>query len=117
MAAIYLHPDDYPWTNTLLSVMVSAGTGLRREVPGYQPEPEGGATVDWDMMQGSFLSSTENGVVSIARGLATIERAGGFPRQETDNPGAVGSVVLAAIQSIALGDVDIEAFLADQDQP
>jgi hypothetical protein len=85
MATIYLHPDDYPWTNAILSVVVSAGVGLRREVPGYQPEPEGGATVDWDAILGSYLSSTEKATVRIAQGLATIERAGGLPRQETDN--------------------------------
>jgi len=103
--ATYLHPDDYPWTNVILAVVASAGLGAQREVPGYTPEPEGGATVDWDRMLGSWLSSTEKAAVHIARGLAIAERHGGFSPQ-------IGSVILAAAQSIVAGDSDIEAVLS-----
>jgi len=102
--AVYLHQDDYPWANVILSVVASGGSGLRREVPGYTPEPEGGASVDWDRMLGSWLSSTEKAAVHVARGLAIAERAGGFPP-------SIGSVVLAAVQSTVVGDADIEAVL------
>jgi hypothetical protein len=100
----YLHPDDYPWTNVILAVVASGGAGAHRGVPGYKPEPEGGATVDWDRMLGSWLSSTEKAAVHVARGLAIAERAGGFPPH-------IGSVVLAAVQSTVAGDADIEAVL------
>lgn len=90
----YLDPDVYPWTNVILSVVASAGVGLQREVPGYRPHPEGGAVVDWDVLLGSWLSSTEKASVRIARGISGIERHGGFPPQ-------VGHVVLGAVQSLA----------------
>jgi hypothetical protein len=103
-AAVYLHPDDYPWANVILSVLASKG-GLQRDLPGYTPEPEGGATVDWDRMLGSWLSSTEKAAVHVARGLAIAERSGGFSPQ-------IGSVILAAAQSIVTGDSDVEAVLS-----
>lgn len=99
----FLHPDDYPWTNVILSLAASAGLGAqRRDVPGYSPDPDGGATVDWDRMLGSWLSSTEKAAVHVARGLAIAERHGGFSPH-------IGSAILAAAQSIVAGDTDIEA--------
>jgi hypothetical protein len=100
--ATYLHPDDYPWANVILALVASNGLGVQRDVPGYTPEPEGGATVDWDRMLGSWLSSTEKAAVHVARGLAIAERSGGFSAP-------IGSVILAAAQSIVTGDSDVEA--------
>jgi hypothetical protein len=112
----YLHPEDIQWANVLLSTLHG---GRATDIPGLTFEPEGGATVDWDAMLDSWLSSTEKATVHIARGLAIIERAGGFPRQEPGNQGTVGPVVLAAVQSIVVGDADIEALLNPDpgDQP
>jgi hypothetical protein len=101
---MYLHPDDYPWTNVILSVVASKGTALQRDVPGYTPEPEGGATVNWDQLLGSYLSSTEKAAVHVARGLAIAERHGGFSPE-------IASVILAAAHSIVTGDGDLEAVI------
>jgi hypothetical protein len=68
---VHLHRDDYRQTLQLLAVLTCG-----RDVPGFEPT-DAGAFVDWDELAGGWLSSTEKAVVHIARGCATLERAGG----------------------------------------
>ena len=73
----HLHLEDYPQTLRLLAALVGSRTDKERL--GYAPT-EHGAFVDWDRMSAGPLSSTEVAIVHIARGCATLERAGGVPR-------------------------------------
>lgn len=48
----------------------------------YTPFGEGSmliATVDWDLLADSHLSSTERAMVHVARGMEILERNGGAP--------------------------------------
>lgn len=77
---VHLHLDDYPATIELLRALLGGRDPDRVAEIGYQPS-EHGAWVDWDALATSWLSSTERGVVDIARGCATFEAHGGPPPQ------------------------------------
>lgn len=74
--AVHLHHLDHPATLRLLDRLV----GHRRDRIdlGFEPMSQG-AWVDWERLASGPLSSTEVATVHIARGCATIERAGGLP--------------------------------------
>lgn len=74
-AAAHLHALDHPATLRLLDELL--GRRGDRVQLGYQPT-EHGAWVDWERLCTALLS-TEVATVRIARGGATIERAGGLP--------------------------------------
>lgn len=57
--------------------------------PGYELT-DFGAWVDWDLLTGSWLSSTEVAAIHIARGCATAERNGELPLEVV---GAVRSAI------------------------
>ncbi len=90
MTAVHLHQDDVPETLALLNVLL----GQRDTLPaGYTPD-ESGADVDWDLLDDSYLSTSEKAVVHIAHGCAILERqGGGLPLELREQ-------VLAAVQSI-----------------
>lgn len=70
---IHVHRDDAPDTLGVLQALMAN----RHDTPaGYEPT-DTGAWVDWDALARSWLSTTEIAVVDIARGLYTLERAGG----------------------------------------
>ena len=77
---VHLHADDYRVTLRLLAEILLA----RRHDPvgladiGYE-RSEYGVWVDWDRLEGSWLSSTECAAVVVARGVAAAERQGGWP--------------------------------------
>lgn len=81
MSQVHLHRDDYPDTLAALAEVLGAG---RRDPDGlaaigYQPG-EHGVWVDWDqLIDHSWLSSTERAAVIVVRGIAAAERQGGWP--------------------------------------
>ena len=87
---VHLHIEDHPETLRLLGELV----GERGHANlGYQAT-EGGAFVDWERLAAGPLSSTEVATVHIARGCATLERAGGLPPRLTH-------VVLQVVRAVA----------------
>lgn len=78
VARTHLHRDDHPATLTLLARLFDTkqanGEGLK-EI-GYE-RSEAGAWVDWDLLEGSWLSTTERAILTIARGCAALEATGG----------------------------------------
>lgn len=72
----HLHRDDHPATLALLETLRNDRPAADWALIGYEPT-DAGAWVDWDALAGSWLSSTEKAVVHVARGCATLERAGG----------------------------------------
>ena len=75
---IHLHVDDVPETVALLRALMQGRDLERLADIGYQPS-EHGLWIDWDALAGSWLSSTERGVVAVAQGLAVLEAHGGPP--------------------------------------
>ena len=71
----HLHLDDYPATLELLNVVLRSKLTT---LDGYNPT-EHGAWINWDRLATSGLSSTEIGVVHIARGIAVLEHHDGPP--------------------------------------
>lgn len=97
MTVSHLHVDDYPETLALLATLLrrkqNDPAGLA-EI-GYSPT-EHGATVDWDLLTRSWLSSTEIGVVHVARGVAILENHGGpSPRLNQPLRDAIAAVTPA----------------------
>jgi hypothetical protein len=89
-----LHLDDYPYTLELLGALV--GHRDDRDELGYAPT-EHGANVDWERLTtSSMLSTTERAMAQIARGCATLERAGGAPP-------ALAPVVITTVAAVARG--------------
>lgn len=84
MSRTHLHGDDHPATLKLLAEVLDAkhvGSAKVSEV-GYEPTTTG-AWVDWDLLEASGLSTSERGIVTIARGCATLEVHGGtMPHSE-----------------------------------
>ena len=74
--AVHLHAHDHPATLSLLHRHL--GHRADRVTLGFEPMSQG-AWVDWDRLASGPLSSTEVALTRIARGCATIERAGGLP--------------------------------------
>lgn len=92
-AAVRLHVEDYPKTLHLLAELLGRRTD--RDRLGYWPD-ELGAMVDWEHLTNEApLSSTEIATVRIARGCATLERAGGLPAHLGD---VVADVVATTAQ-------------------
>lgn len=89
MATEHLHAVDYPLTIKILSELMP-----RRVVSGFNSLP-GGAVVDWSVLEDGKLSTTERATVTIARGISTIERCGGFPGN-----GSVGGAVAEAVEQL-----------------
>ena len=77
---VHVHLDDHPDTLRLLAALFERKMGdpVGLAEIGYEPTAHG-AWVDWDALTASWLSSTERAIVHIARGCATLERAGGPP--------------------------------------
>ena len=73
---IHLHHDDHPATLALLTALADGRPGHDWIEIGWEPT-EHGAWVDWTRLANSSLSSTEQAVIHVARGCATLERAGG----------------------------------------
>ncbi len=92
---VHLHLDDYPATLELLSSLL-ADKHADVAAIGYAAT-EHGATVDWDRLEQSWLSSTERAVVHLARGCAILERVGGCPERLAD-------VVVDVVTSVVSGD-------------
>ena len=89
MTTEHLHAVDYPLTIKILTELMP-----RRVVSGFSALPSG-AAVDWIVLEDGKLSTTERATVTIARGIATIERCGGFPGN-----GAVGGAVAEAVEKL-----------------
>lgn len=88
----HLHLDEYPQTLELVRALV--GHRDDRDELGYSPT-EHGAHVDWDRLTTTHkLSSTEKAAAQIARGCATLERAGGTL------PG-LARVIVATVAAVA----------------
>jgi hypothetical protein len=88
----HLHRDDCPRALAVLDVLF--GHRQDREALGYRPDKHG-AEVDWDLLTGGVLSSTEVAAVHVARGCAIAERHGGLP------PGIAAVVTAAATRALA----------------
>jgi hypothetical protein len=71
----HYHLDDYTLT---LGVLTAVAHSRDLSAIGYEPT-EHGAFVNWDRLANSWLSSTEQATVAIARGVALAERHGGLP--------------------------------------
>ncbi len=89
MTTEHLHAVDYPLTIKILSELMP-----RRVVSGFNASPSG-AAVDWIVLEEGILSTTEKATVTIARGISTIERCGGFPGNES-----VGEAVAGAVEQL-----------------
>lgn len=76
MSTVHLHWDDSPKTLALLHALLDEKTAP--EAIGFIPD-EFGAEVDWEMLESSYLSTTETGVVMVAHGCYVLERFG-IPR-------------------------------------
>jgi hypothetical protein len=96
MSARHYHFEDYPET---LAVLAAVAAGRDLTGIGYEPG-EFGAEIDWEALTSSWLSSTEEAAVHIARGVALAERAGGLP------PHIAPAVLIAAddITRLAVSD-------------
>lgn len=105
----HLHLDDYPTTLGLLHAIAAGRSGRTDRLVdvGYRPT-EHGAEVDWDLLLDSFLSSTEKAAVHVARGIKTLEHAGGSSAE-------INAALRAAIISVT-GPLPIE-FRAALDPP
>jgi hypothetical protein len=90
MAIMHLNRKDVPETLALLSALLRG----RNPVPAGYTEDRTGADVDWDLLAGSPLSSSEKAVVYIAHGLAILEAGGG--RFEL----GLRDQILAAVQTV-----------------
>jgi hypothetical protein len=77
MARDHLHVDDCPEALRVLGVLFEQRLENAQEI-GYEPT-EHGAWVDWETLEGNWLSSTERAAVVVARGIAMAERQGGCP--------------------------------------
>jgi hypothetical protein len=73
MPETHLHEDDCPAAVLLLRAVCD-----RPAPPDGYRRTDVGAFVDWDALDGSYLSSTERAAVHVAHGLAIAERHGGF---------------------------------------
>jgi hypothetical protein len=71
----HYHRDDCPAAVALIDEVRNG----RTHVPGIVVT-EHGIAVNWQRIDGSWLSSTEKATMQVARGLATIERSGGAGR-------------------------------------
>lgn len=90
-SAVHLHMDDYPQTLRLLLNLLDGRTD--NDSLGFYPS-DAGAYVDWERLTTAPLSSTQIGIVHIARGCAVLERSGGGPPNLRELVAAiVGSVV------------------------
>jgi hypothetical protein len=67
----FLHVKDCP---NSIDILLAVRNG--RDVPGIIPEPNG-LEVDWVRVLDSWLSTTERAAVTMAQGLAVLERHGG----------------------------------------
>jgi hypothetical protein len=79
---VHLHDADCPQA---LSALAGALTARRHDPVGlhgigYEPT-EHGASVDWDDLEHSWLSSTERAAIVVARGIAMAEYQGGWAPQ------------------------------------
>lgn len=93
MSAVHLHLDDHPATLGLLATVAGGRSGRTdRLIDGYRPT-EHGAEVDWDLLLDGFLSSTEKAAVHVARGVQTLEHAGGSSAE-------INAALRAAIASV-----------------
>jgi hypothetical protein len=77
MARLHLHAHDHPQALAVLAVLFAHRADAARAI-GYEPS-EYGVWVDWDALEHSWLSSTERAAVVVARGVAAVERHGGWP--------------------------------------
>jgi hypothetical protein len=68
----HYHLDDYPLA---LDVLAAVANARDLSAIGYEPT-ESGAFVNWDRLGDSWLSTTEQATVAIARGIALAERQG-----------------------------------------
>lgn len=91
-ASVHLHRDDCPETLKLLDGLLGHRGGNVQDI-GYKPTPTG-AWVDWDLLAGSYLSTTERAVLLIAHGCSTLERRGGTPPR-------VARLVVDAVEAVA----------------
>jgi hypothetical protein len=84
----HLHRDDCP-----AAIAVFEAVAAGRSLPGVE-RTDVGLWVDWDELDGSWLSSTERAAVTIARGLSVAERCGGLP------PRVAPAVTAAVIEAV-----------------
>jgi hypothetical protein len=73
---VHLHLDDHPQALAVLGALFARRADRASEI-GYQAT-EHGAWVDWDDLEASWLSSTEQAAVVVARGIALAEGQGGW---------------------------------------
>ena len=90
MTSVHLHLDDTPKTLAVLGALLGHRGSA---VAGYAPD-DWGAEVDWELLAGSYPSTTEKATLHIARGCAIAEaHGGGLPPQ-------VRSEVRGAIEAL-----------------
>ena len=77
MTTMHLPKVDYPLTNQILVALLKD-----RAHYGYFLVNDG-VDVNWNALENSGLSTTEQGTVIIALGIALIEGRGGFPGDES----------------------------------
>lgn len=83
MTAHHIHLDDAPDSLAILHALLGHRADRAAEI-GYVID-ETGAMVDWDLLENSWLSTTEVATVQIARACATVEaHGGGLPNEVSD---------------------------------
>jgi hypothetical protein len=87
----HYHLDDYPLT---LDVLAAVANARDLSAIGYEPT-ESGAFINWDRLGASWLSSSEQATVAIARGIALAERQG--------LPARVSPAIRRALADLAAG--------------
>ena len=73
----FLHVSDKPLT---IEVLLAVRSGRDWDAIGCTPEPNG-LSVDWDLLEGSYLPSTEKATIRLARAASTVEGRGGLPHR------------------------------------